>query len=529
MRHARWRALLSLLVAPLLLAGLSGVATGAEPVAAAAPETRLGDVVPAPVESRANPDETFSINPLTRIQVDPGAEEVAEQLADLLRRSTGYWLPVMPARGYTGNAILLRLGGADPRVGAEGYQLDVTTRAVTIRAERPAGLFAGVQTLRQLLPPSVESDERQRGPWRVPGGTVLDYPRFGYRATMLDVARHFLTVDEVKRHIDRIALYKINYLHLHLSDDQGWRIEIQSWPRLAAHGGSTEVGGGPGGYYTQDQYRDIVEHARRRHVTVVPEIDVPGHTNAALASYAELNCDGKARPLYTGTEVGFSSLCVPKEITYRFVEDVVRELAALTPGPYLHLGGDETHATSPADYRAFVERALPIVRRHGKTPVGWHEIANATTPSDAVLQYWGRSAKSPAVVEAAKRGNKVIMSPANRTYLDMKYDRSTKLGLTWAGYIEVRDAYGWEPGGHLADLPESSVLGVESPLWTETLTDLADVSYMAFPRLPAIAELGWSPKAARDWDGFRERLGAQGPRWERMGIGFHRSPQIPWR
>nr|BFF03797.1 hypothetical protein GCM10020241_54720 [Streptoalloteichus tenebrarius] len=264
-------------------------------------------------------------------------------------------------------------------------------------------------------------------------------------------------------------------------------------------------------------------------MTIVPEIDMPGHTNAALASYAELNCDGKAPPLYTGIEVGFSSLCVGKDVTYRFVEDVVRELAALTPGPYLHIGGDEAHSTPPADYQEFMRRVLPIVERHGKTPVGWHEMAKAATPPSAVLQYWGRGTTDREVVEAARRGNKVIMSPANRTYLDMKYDPSTKLGLTWAGYIEVRDAYGWEPGGHLADLPESAVLGVEAPLWTETLTDLDEVSFMAFPRLPAVAELGWSPKVTRSWEGFRERLAAQGPRWERMGVAFHRSPQIPWR
>ncbi|WP_228984746.1 family 20 glycosylhydrolase, partial [Streptomyces sp. DH12] len=183
---------------------------------------------------------------------------------------------------------------------------------------------------------------------------------------MLDVSRHFFSVDEVKRYIDRIALYKINKLHLHLSDDQGWRIAVDSWPRLAAYGGSTEVGGGPGGHYTKDDYREIVRYAASRYLEVVPEIDMPGHTNAALASYAELNCDGVAPPLYTGTEVGFSSLCVGKEITYDFVEDVVREIAALTPGRYLHIGGDEAHSTPHEEYVAFMERVQPVVARYGK-------------------------------------------------------------------------------------------------------------------------------------------------------------------
>src|SRR6185295_5797180 len=200
---------------------------------------------------------------------------------------------------------------------------------------------------------------------RIPGGHVTDRPRFAYRGAMLDVARHFFSVAQVERYIDQLAMYKINTFHLHLADDQGWRIMIHSWPRLATYGGSTAVDGDPGGYYTQEQYRDIVEYARQRFITVIPEIDMPGHVNAALASYAELNCDGIAPPLYTGTDVGFSSLCVSKPITYRFIDDVIRELAALPPGRYLHIGGDEAQATSHADYVTFMNRAQQIVADHG--------------------------------------------------------------------------------------------------------------------------------------------------------------------
>ena len=199
---------------------------------------------------------------------------------------------------------------------------------------------------------------------------------------MLDVARHFLSVDEVKRYVDLMAIHKLNRLHLHLADDQGWRIEIGSWPNLAAHGGSTEVGGGAGGFYTHAQYSELVRYAAERFITIVPEIDMPGHTNAALASYAELNCDGVAPPLYTGIEVGFSALCVDKEITYTFIDDVVREIAAITPGPWFHIGGDEVKTLAPERYARFIERVQTIVQSHGKQMIGWDEIAAADAAPD---------------------------------------------------------------------------------------------------------------------------------------------------
>jgi hexosaminidase len=333
----------------------------------------------------------------------------------------------------------------------------------------------------------------------------------------------------VQRYIDEIALYKVNRLHLHLSDDQGWRIVINSWPNLAIYGGSTEVGGGAGGYYTQDEYRQIVAYAASRYITIIPEIDMPGHTNAALASYPELNCDGVAPKLYTGTKVGFSSLCVSKEITYTFVDQVLGEIAALTPGPYLHIGGDEASSTTAADYTTFMGRAQQIVAAHGKAVVGWHDIVNAMpVPPSTVAQFWGTTTSNDAVASAARDGTRIVMSPANHTYLDMKYRPRTRLGLRWAGYIEVQDAYGWDPGAYLTGVTEASVLGVEAPLWTETIETLADIEYMAFPRLPAIAELGWSPTSTHDWTAFQQRLGAQGPRWRVMGINYYHSPQVSW-
>jgi hexosaminidase len=485
-------------------------------------------LVPAPVSMEAADGTWFTLTASTRIRTPSGSGEAAavgRYLADVLRRSTGYPLPVADTAPGD-DAISLELV-RDDRLGNEGYELEVTGEAATLRANRPAGLFMGVQTLRQLLPPAVERATPQPGPWRIPGGRILDHPRFAWRGAALDVARHFFTVDEVKRYVDLIALYKLNVLHLHLTDDQGWRIAIEGWPRLAAHGGGTEVGGGPGGHYTQRQYAEIVAYARDRYVTVVPEVDVPGHTNAALASYAELNCDGRARRRYTGTKVGFSSLCVEEQVTYRFLDEVLGELAALTPGPYLHVGGDEVQTLSDEQYAAFVERVQRIVRAHGKRAIGWQEITKAKLLPDTVAQYWDHRIGGD-VVRAARQGTRLVLSPAERAYLDMKYDERTTLGLEWAGHVEVRDAYEWDPSTLLDGVGDDRVLGVESQLWSETLERIEDVEYMTFPRLPGIAEVGWSPAAGRRWDDYRRRLAAHGPRWSAMAVHYYRSPQVPW-
>ncbi|GAA1621680.1 family 20 glycosylhydrolase [Catellatospora bangladeshensis] len=501
------------------------------PASAQAAPSALGSVVPVPVSVQPAAGVVHTIASGAAIQTQAGstaATDVGNHLAALLRPSTGYALPVTAASGTPTSGIALLLSGADPSVGSEGYQLDVTAALITIRAQTAAGLFHGVQTLRQLLPAAVEARTVQSGPWEVAGGRIVDHPRYGYRGAMLDVSRHFFGVDVVKRYLDEIAQYKVNVLHLHLSDDQGWRIVIDAWPRLATYGGSTQVGGGAGGYYTKAQYSDLVAYAAARHITIVPEIDMPGHTNAALASYAELNCNNTAPALYTGTAVGFSSLCVGKEVTYTFVQQVLAELAALTPGPYLHIGGDEASSTSDADYRTFMNRIQPYVTANGKTVMGWHQLGQADHSPGRIAQYWGTSTSDADLSAAVSKGAKVLMSPANKAYLDMKYTSQTPLGLSWAGLIEVQTAYNWDPATLVPGVPASAIIGVEAPLWSETLTKLADIEFMAFPRLPALAELGWSPQSARTWDTFKVRLGAQGPRWTAQGINFYRSPQVPW-
>ncbi|RST02178.1 beta-N-acetylhexosaminidase [Streptomyces sp. WAC07149] len=529
MRATR-RTLAALLVLAAAVSCTAAHGDDAEPPHASAVLTPYERLLPAPVSARASGGAGYAFGPGTVIRTGPGPGEevrrVGELLAEQLRGPSGLPLPVVDGEEGSGDGdgIRLRLDARARELGAEGYRLRTTPSGVTLTAHAPAGLFRGGQTLRQLLP--------VRGAGEVPGGDVTDTPRFAYRGAMVDIARHHFPVDQVKRYVDQLAQYKINTLHVHLTDDQGWRIAVDSWPRLAAYGGASEVGGGPGGHWTKDEYRDLVAYAARRYVDVVPEIDMPGHVNAALASYAELNCDGKAPERYTGIKVGFSSLCVGEERTYEFIDDVLGELAALTPGRYLHIGGDEAHSTPAADYAAFMDRAQAVVAKHGKTVVAWHQLANARPAPGAVVQYWGTdktaAAEKAAVATAARSGHPVILSPADRAYLDMKYDKATKPGLAWAGYVPVQRSYSWNPGTHLPDVPESAVLGVEAPLWTETIATRADWELMAFPRLLGIAELGWSPSASLAWPAYRLRLATQSPRLTAQGTAYYRAPEVPW-
>lgn len=512
----------ALSVAGILAVGACRSAPAHSPAPVPTPAAHA--IIPAPVSVALVDGDSFAITAATAIRVEPGSERVGTYLAEMLRTPTGFAIPVSEG-GATPASIALRLSGP-AALGDEGYQLRIFRDSVTLSAHRPAGLFRGVQTLRQILPARIEAEEsvQWKRPWKIPAGAITDHPRFAWRGAMLDVARHFFTVGEVKQYIDAITLYKINVLHLHLSDDQGWRIEIRSRPLLATVGGSTQVGGGPGGFYTQRDYAEIVSYAADRFITVVPEIDIPGHTNAALTAYPELSCGERPPVPYTGIRVGFSALCVDREETYRLVDDVVRELAAITPGPFIHIGGDEVDSLTRAEYSRFIERAQEIVHRHGKRMVGWEEIAKARLAPSTLVQQW----RSDSAGAAVRQGVRLIMSPAARAYLDMRYTRRTELGLNWAGFVEVRDAYEWDPAAYLPGVTEAHVIGVEAPLWTETTKNLTAAMYMAFPRLPAIAEIGWSPAAARDWESFRLRLAAQAGRWEMMGINYHRSPQIPW-
>ena len=310
-----------------------------------------------------------------------------------------------------------------------------------------------------------------------------------------------------------------------MSDDQGWRIEIKSRPNLTAHGGKTEVGGGEGGFYTQEQYSDIVKYAQERFITIIPEIDMPGHTNAASASYPELNGNGKTAELYTGTDVGFSTLATKKETTYKFIDDVIGELAALTPGEYLHIGGDESHVTKIEDYIPFMNRVQDIAIAHGKKVLAWDEIALATLKPNTVVQYW---AKAENAVKGVAQGAKVLMAPAKNAYLDMQYDSTSTYGLHWAAYIEVDKGYNWDPATLVPEIKKENIIGIEAPLWSETVSNIREAEYLIFPRLQGYAEIGWTPANLRNWDTYKVRLAAHGERMKAHDINFYPSKLIPW-
>ncbi len=515
-----------------------------------APPTDLSkaNMIPRPVSITAT-GSAFQLKANTGIYVDEDTElkNVAQYLANRLKPATGFNLQVFSTTSAPAPGNIYLTISPDPQLGEEGYELTITEDQLKLSAPTPAGLFRGIQTIRQILPAGIESTSVQPGPWRISTGTIRDYPTYSWRGSMLDVARHFFSVEDVKLYIDLIAFYKINILHLHLSDDQGWRIEIKSWPNLTLHGGSTQVGGAKGGFYTQEQYEDIIAYASSRYITIVPEIDLPGHINSALASYGELNggtivpeegrvsiptqsqqvLGRKTKPteLYTGIQVGWSTLRAEKEITFKFIEDVLSEVSALTPGPYLHVGGDEAAATKKADYITFINRFTKMAKENGKIMVGWEEIAQGNINSEVITQYWHSSKYALMAVE---KQSKIIMSPANKTYLDMSYDSTSKLGLHWAAYIEVDSAYQWSPLTLVKGISQENILGIEAPLWSETISTMDDIEYLTFPRLPGYAEIGWSPENGRGWEEYKVRLASHGPRLKAMEVNFYKSPRVPW-
>lgn len=452
-------------------------------------------------------------------------KNVAAYLSNMLHPSTGFDFKIEVADSEPATGIYLILVSEKNELGTEGYELEVTEEIIRLSANQPEGLFRGIQTLRQLLPASIEAKSVQNQQWQVATGKIVDYPEYEHRGSMLDVSRHFFSKEDVKRYIDLIAAYKMNRLHLHLADDQGWRIEIKSWPNLTAHGGKTEVGGGEGGFYTQEDYKEIIKYAAQRYIMIIPEIDMPGHTNAALSSYPELNCSGEAPELYTGTEVGFSTLCTDKEITYKFVDDVIGELAAMTPGPYIHVGGDESHVTAMEDYIPFINRVQEIVMSHDKKMIGWDEIANAELDSSTIVQYWSEADNAAMAIRQAA---KVIMSPAYKAYLDMQYDSTSRIGQNWAAYIEVDEAYEWDPVDLNKQIQRNTIIGIEAPLWTETVETMDDIEYLMFPRIIGYAEIGWSPVRLRNWEEYKLRLAAQSSRLKIMQVDYYPSTRVPW-
>ena len=519
---------------------------------AAAPTPAL---IPLPQKMDCR-EGAFKLQPKTPIRTDVAVRETGDYLAERLGKATGYSLKVatstkpQPVKG----SILLTTKGAKPELGAEGYELTVTPDSVVVRAGKSAGLFYGVQTLLQLLPPEAFAAKPVAGvDWKIPCVQIEDQPRFKWRGLLLDVARHFFTKDEVKQLLDLMALQKINTLQMHLTDDQGWRIEIKKYPRLTEIGAwrkdagfgldpkaSTTYGpdGRYGGYYTQDDIREIVAYARGRHITVVPEIEMPGHASAALSAFPELSCNGGP---YTPNAQGgvFAGVyCAGKEETFEFLQNVLVEVRQLFPGAYIHIGGDEVPkdnwkkcARCQARIKQeglknehelqsyFVRRIEKSINAQGRTLIGWSEIREGGLAQNAVVMDWIGGA-----VEAASAGHDVIMSPTGYCYLD--YYQSTNHATepkAIGGYLPLSKVYSFEP------LPEKlepqyqwHILGAQGNLWTEYVPNFKHAQYLVFPRLSALAEVTWSPQASRNWEDFIRRLQTQLQRFDQLGVSYRK-------
>ncbi|RNC89532.1 MAG: beta-N-acetylhexosaminidase [Allomuricauda sp.] len=486
-------------------------------------------LIPKPLEVIAT-NSAFGLDSKTAIftnQTTEGFEDVGMYLAEKIKQRLHLDIPVNSTLDETVERIIYinQTDSLDSEA-PEAYQLYIKNDSILLNATTAAGAFRGIQTLRQLIPEESNDTVAEQPMWLIPSGKIVDAPLFEYRGAMLDVARHFFTVEEVKKFIDLLAYYKYNKFHMHLTDDQGWRIEIKSWPKLTEIGAQSEVGGGPGGFYTQEEFKELVQYAAERHMEIIPEVDMPGHTNAASFSYPVLNGNGKKLSYYTGTHVGFSTFDARKDTVYAFLDDVIREIAAISPSPYFHIGGDESHATKKTDYIHFVEKVEAIVRKHDKVMVGWEEIVQGKLDSGSIIQFWQDSVNAKT---AALKGHQIIFSPAHKAYLDMQYDTLSKHGLHWAAYIPVDTAYNWDPSSYIKSLPKDHILGFEAPLWSETISNSAELEYLAFPRAIGYSELGWTPAESRDWEGYKARLADQTAFLKRMNVAYYPSKLIDWK
>jgi len=500
---------------------------------------------------------SFTLTARTTIWSDKADSAVARQFARALAPATGYDLPVRLGASGSGNRIVFRRATVrDTTLGAEGYRLDVRPGVVTVTTATPAGAFYATQTIRQLLPPAIFREARvAETAWTIPSVNIEDHPRFKWRGAHLDVARHFMPKEFVKKYIDLLALHKLNTFHWHLTDDQGWRIEIKKYPRL------TEVGawrdrtlvGRPqrdsaanvfdnkrhGGFYTQDDVREIVAYARDRFVTVVPEIEMPGHAQAAIAAYPELgNLGDMIKPW---TMWGVSPYILnPSDTTIAFMRDVLTEVMALFPSPFIHVGGDEAikpqwKASPRAQARMkelglkdenelqswFIKQMDSFLTAHGRRLVGWDEILEGGLAPNAVVMSWRGTVGG---IAASRAGHDVVMTPGSHTYFDHYQSAKTDSEpVAIGGFLPIDTVYSYEPvPAELEPQFASHILGAQAQVWTEYIEGPKNVEYMAFPRLAALAEVLWTSRERRDFADFSARLSVHRTRLDALDVNYRR-------
>lgn len=522
-------------------------------------------VTPAPLRAEGRPG-VFRIGRATRIVAQAGRPEVlnvASYLRDMLGRPSGYELAIETTAAPGGpGSISLSLEPLADRLGPEGYLLDVSPEGAQIRAAEPAGLFYGVQTLRQLLPVAVEQPAGALGSssLAVPCATIEDRPRFSWRGGMLDCSRHFFPKEFVKRWIDILAMHKLNTFHWHLTDDQGWRIEVKRYPRL------TEIGAWRvdredkhwnarepqqpgekatyGGFYTQDDIREIVAYAATRYVTIVPEIEMPGHAKAALAAYPQFSCTGGPFTVAPGGYWPITDVfCPGNDGAFEFLENVLTEIVDLFPGPFVHVGGDEVNKTEwqrcpkcQARMKAeglkdenelqsyFVRRMERVLNAKDRRLLGWDEILEGGLPPQATVMSWRGTEGG---IAAARAGHDVVMSPTSHCYIDYYQGDPAHEPLAIGGSVPLRKVYSFEPVPDvLTEAEASHVLGGQANLWTEYVANGKHAEYMALPRLAALAEAVWSPRSARNWDDFSSRVRGLIARYQAADLNAARSAYL---
>ncbi len=527
-------------------------------------------LIPEPVSLQRG-QGSFALTSTTSISVAAGqaeAAKIAAYLAAKLQPATGFGLKVANAPGAQGIQLALN-SKPDTQLGQEGYHLEATAGKISITANQPAGLFYGVQTLLQLLPKEIESKTPVQGvKWEIPAVTITDYPRFAWRGIMLDVSRHFFPKEYVKSYIDQIARYKYNRFHWHLSDDQGWRVEIKSFPKLTSVGawrvprvgtfGSNEPPkpgekATDGGFYTQEDIKEVVQYAKDRYIEIMPEIDVPGHSMAAIAAYPELSCtkdpNTKVNP---GTKFSTwhsngtftmhidNTLNPSDEKVYGFLDKVFTEVASLFPFEYIHMGGDECYKgywekdpgcqdlmkklnlkNTVALQSYFSKRVSDIIKSKGKKAMGWDEILEGGLPPGAAVMSW-RGMKGG--IEAAHQKAPVVMTPSPHCYLDLSQGDPAIEPPVYST-VRLKSSYNWDPIPKGVD--STLILGGQGNLWTEQIPTAPQVEYMTYPRAFALSEVYWSPKGQKDWDSFITRIETHFERFDQARLNYARSMYDP--
>lgn len=499
---------------------------------------------------------SFRLKESTRLVVESIDQKlIAAQFADIVQKAAGWKLNISVGGDEGANQVYFR---TEPMMGPEAYSLEVSTHRIEIKAAKPAGFFYAIQTLRQLLPPEIESSRKQtKVDWLVPVVSISDHPAFQWRGFMLDVSRHFFPKDDVLRMIDILAIHKINTLHLHLVDDQGWRIEIKKYPRLTTIGAwrvdhedqnwNARQKQQPGekatygGFYTQDDIREIVAYAQSRFVTIVPEIEMPAHVTSALAAYPSLSCNGGPFTVLPGGVWPVTDIyCAGKDSTFLFLEVVLSEVIDLFPSKYIHIGGDEATKTqwekcpycqkrikveglkNTAELQSyFIKRIEKFVHSKGRDLLGWDEILEGGLPAEATVMSWRGFSGG---IQAANHGHDVVMSPTSDCYFDYFQGPADQEPPGIGGYLPLSKVYQFNAiPPELSPEAAKHILGGQANLWTEYMPTIKQAQYMAFPRIAALAEALWSPKKVRGWDDFSRRIQLFMKRYNIAGINYGKS------